>query len=63
MRFITKDLGLVADIAFGCRSLERSEVRKESTQLETNSNLLDVIIPGNMSPFISVQMKNILDFT
>lgn len=63
MKFITNDLGLVADTLFGSRSLERKQVRKESAQLQTNYDLLDVIISDNMSKFILVQTKNILDFT
>lgn len=62
-KFITNESGLVADTLFGFRSLERKQVRKESTQLKTNYDLLDVIISDNASKFISVQMKSILDFT
>lgn len=63
MRLIPNDQGFVAGTLSGCRSLERKQVRKESTQLKTNYDLLDVIISDNMSKFVLVLMKNILDFS
>lgn len=63
MRLIPNDQGFVAGTLSGSRLLERKQVRKESTQLKTNYDLLDVFISDNMSKFVLMLIKNILDFS